>query len=292
MLQCFVKEKLPPEISRLDQPLLVYVSRVDDRQGIVPRVMHRHDDLIELILVYKGQGHFTIDGRQILVRAGDLIVYNSGITHDEGSDPDSTLGWYCAAFCQVQEPGLRPNALMPDDRRPVYTAGPAFDALFNLYELLFCQLAGEQPGHASIAHHLAQALLETGRQVIRLNGAVETSPGDDAPLALRLIAYLDSHYMESIRLQDLARIFRVSPFYLAHVFKSSFGYSPMQYRLRRRIGEAQSLLLSTDLAVTEIAAQVGYDNSSHFNRQFSKFVGLPPLKYRLKYLKTIQPDPF
>ena len=61
-------------------------------------------------------------------------------------------------------------------------------------------------------------------------------------------------------------------------------YSPLQYVLRRRIGEAQTLLITTDLPVTRIAAQVGYDNPSHFNAQFAKAVGMAPRTFRREYV--------
>ena len=49
---------------------------------------------------------------------------------------------------------------------------------------------------------------------------------------------------------------------------------------RRRIGEAQTLLVTTDLSITEVSARIGYDNISYFNNQFKKFTGLSPQSYR------------
>lgn len=62
------------------------------------------------------------------------------------------------------------------------------------------------------------------------------------------------------------------------------GYSPVQYLLRRRIGEAQTLLITTDLSITRIAEMVGYDTQSYFNLQFTKNVGMPPNKFRQNYI--------
>jgi AraC-like DNA-binding protein/quercetin dioxygenase-like cupin family protein len=292
MLQCFVKQPLPPEISRLEGPRLLYVSRIDEQQGALPRVMHSHADFIELILVFKGQGQFSIDGRQVAVRAGDLVVYNCDIIHDEDALPHTQLGWFCVAISHVNQPALPANTLVETGKRPVFTTGVSFDHLLHLYEMIFDQLSQERQDCLIVSHHLTQALLALCLQVIRNPGSIDVeSAGDaDEPLAHRVAAYLDTHYMEDLSLTDLGEVFRVSPYYLAHLFKAQLGYAPMQYRLRRRIGEAQSLLLSTDWPVTEIAARVGYDNPSHFNRQFSKFIGLPPRLYRRKYLKT-PPDP-
>ncbi len=62
----------------------------------------------------------------------------------------------------------------------------------------------------------------------------------------------------------------------------------MHYIVRRRIGEAQLLLVFTKKSITEIASEVGFDNLSHFNVQFKKYVGLSPLAYRKR---NILPDP-
>jgi AraC-like DNA-binding protein len=54
----------------------------------------------------------------------------------------------------------------------------------------------------------------------------------------------------------------------------------MQYIIRRRIGQAQSLLLNTGYSVTQIAAMVGYNNLNHFHCAFAKIVGMAPGRYR------------
>ena len=83
----------------------------------------------------------------------------------------------------------------------------------------------------------------------------------------------------------------ISPYYLSHVFKQMSGYSPVQYLLRRRIGEAQTLLITTDLPITRIAEMVGYDTQSYFNLQFTKNVGMPPNKFRQNYIVAEKDKP-
>ena len=93
--------------------------------------------------------------------------------------------------------------------------------------------------------------------------------------------------MEPITLQSMGEAMHISLYYLSHVFKEMSGYSPVQYLLRRRIGEAQTLLITTELSVTRIAEMVGYDSSSYFNLQFTKNVGMPPNKYRHNYIVSV-----
>ncbi len=72
---------------------------------------------------------------------------------------------------------------------------------------------------------------------------------------------------------------------LARVFKQSFGYTLTTYLIRRKIGEAQTFLLNSDLPIAEIAAQLGYPNQSYFSRLFTEHIGLSPLRYRKMYKK-------
>ena len=134
------------------------------------------------------------------------------------------------------------------------------------------------------------ALLRKVLTVVRENtGTAEESgisPEVDEPniLGHRVKKFIDQNYTQPITLQTIAEALNTSPYYISHVFKEMSGYSPMQYLLRRRIGEAQTLLITTDLPVTQIAGMVGYDTQSYFNLQFSKHVGMPPKKYRQNYI--------
>ncbi|NBH79892.1 AraC family transcriptional regulator [Clostridiaceae bacterium] len=92
--------------------------------------------------------------------------------------------------------------------------------------------------------------------------------------------YIEEHYHEPISIKDICRDLGLSESYVSHTFKDMLGYSPMQYALRCKIGEAQTLLISTDYSITEIARMVGFDAQSHFNQRFIKDVGISPSKFR------------
>ena len=72
----------------------------------------------------------------------------------------------------------------------------------------------------------------------------------------------------------------VSRFHFARSFKTTFGVSPRQYILRRRIERARDLLLSSDLPTTEIATLSGFGGPMQFATAFRKYVGLSPSQYR------------
>lgn len=280
MVQCFVKKEYQAPFGLLCMPRLFSVSRTDEKASAHPRVMHAHDDLVEVVLVRGGESRYYVGGTSYGARRGDLFIFNSGVVHDEPSGPDQPVATASLALGGLAVPGLRVNALIPEDAAPRCRLTEAQTVrLERLYDTLYDELtAGGDDG----AHHLLMAVLSLVQQ-FRETGA-DGCTADENAFARRIKAYIDAHFAEPFSLQQIADALHVSPYYLAHVCKEATGYSPLQYVLRRRIGEAQTLLITTDLPVTRIAAQVGYDNPSHFNAQFAKAVGMPPRAFRREYV--------
>ena len=280
MIQCFVKKEYEAPFDLTRPPRLFSVSRTDEKASAHPRVMHAHDDLVEIVLVRGGESRYFVGGTPYDARRGDLFIFNSRVVHDEPSGPDRPVATSSLALGGLAVPGLRENTLIPEDAAPVCRLSEQQTLrLERLYDVLYDELtAGNDDG----AHHLLMAILTLVEQFrAALAGG---SVADANAFARRIKDYIDRHFAEEFSLQQMADALHVSPYYLAHVCKEATGYSPLQYVLRRRIGEAQTLLITTDLPVTRIAAQVGYDNPSHFNAQFSKAVGMPPRTFRREYV--------
>jgi len=96
----------------------------------------------------------------------------------------------------------------------------------------------------------------------------------------RITGYLDDHIADDVGLTDLAAIVGMSTFHFCRAFKASTGEPPHRWRIARRIERARELLEHTDVPVTEIAAQVGYDDPTLLARAFRKALGVCPSEYR------------
>lgn len=284
-VQCFVKKAFQSMFVGENDPRLLYVSEIRPDASAHPRVMHAHEDFVEIILICSGSSEYLIHDKKYYIQPGDLLVYNAGVVHDEISGPDMEIGSYCVAIGGLHMPGLCANALLPDDAGYVFPTGQSFGDLRILFEMMFRNLASGEPRAEAFCHSLMHALLVKVLTVTDGVDAIAEKPVEEPPvLGRRIKEYIDRHYMEPITLQSMGEALHISPYYLSHVFKQMSGYSPVQYLLRRRIGEAQTLLITTDLSITRIAEMVGYDTQSYFNLQFTKNVGMPPNKYRQNYI--------
>lgn len=284
-VQCFVKRDVRPVFTGENQPRLLYVSEIRPDASAHPRVMHAHADAVELILICSGSSEYLIHDKKVVIKAGDLLVYNAGVVHDEVSGPDMEVGSYCVGVGGLHMPGLRENALISDEKGYVFPTGRYFEDMKELFVMMFRNLAAGEPHAELFCTSLLHALLVSVLTVTEGVGETRENPADEPHiLGSRIKDYIDRHYMEPITLQSMGEALRISPYYLSHVFKQMSGYSPVQYLLRRRIGEAQTLLITTELSVARIAEMVGYDSQSYFNLQFTKNVGMPPSRYRHNYI--------
>ena len=280
--QFYVKRDFRFLFTEDNMPQLLYITRVQPSDQAHPRVLHAHQDFVEVLLVCSGSGKFRIGETTYDIQAGDLLVYNSGVIHDEISSQEDAIDSYCVGVGGLRMPELRENALIPDDVPPVLHMGDEAEDLRQLYDMMYRYIAGDRSGCESVCHHLLLALL--CRVVQHASGTLPQPTVEADSLGRSIQEYIDQHYTESLTLQQIGNALHVSSYYLAHVFKESSGYAPMQYLLRRRIGEAQNLLLTTDWPIARIAEQVGFETQNYFNAQFSKIVGTPPRKYRQDFL--------
>jgi AraC-like DNA-binding protein len=98
--------------------------------------------------------------------------------------------------------------------------------------------------------------------------------------------FLDDSYATDVRLQDLARVACVSPFHLLRTFRQTFGITPHQYLIRRRIERAGELLHLSSSSVTDICFRVGFESPGSFSSLFRKWTGNSPIAYRNRVFLT------
>lgn len=98
--------------------------------------------------------------------------------------------------------------------------------------------------------------------------------------------YIESHFNETITLNQLAQEVGLHPNYLSVLFKKELGKNLSAYLTEMRIEVAQSLLSRTEYSYSQIANSLAFCSQSHFTKVFRTHTGITPKQYRMKYYDT------
>ena len=96
----------------------------------------------------------------------------------------------------------------------------------------------------------------------------------------RIRDYIRKNYQKRLSLDDIADEFFINRTYLSELFRERLGKNFVQYKNEVRIEQAKILLKDTQLPVSQIAAQCGFDNTSYFALVFRQITGLSPGQFR------------
>lgn len=97
--------------------------------------------------------------------------------------------------------------------------------------------------------------------------------------------YISENYSKNLSLKELSETFSITPNHLSKQFKKVTDVRLSDYINITRITQAEKLLINTDMSITQIAQQCGFNDSNYFAAVFKKLKGITPKKYALMYNK-------
>ena len=105
-------------------------------------------------------------------------------------------------------------------------------------------------------------------------------------IASRMKLYLDNNTSRRVTLEELAEVVHLDKSYIIRLFRQFYQETPISYHQKVRINRAKSMLLYTNLSVTEIASNTGFSSIHDFDRVFRKMDGAAPSVYRPRRIES------
>jgi len=266
---------------REDFPFELY--RVDRQHPKYQMAFHWHSNL-EMVRVLEGELSLTLDNRIHILRAGEIAFINSETVH--AATPNDSR-YQCIVFnlaflktgnalCD----GFIDNLLshssylteFPKDAEVISIVNRIFDELDNetlgapfkvigLYHLLLGKIQEKE----LFTSHLPLSSIQDEKKVVKLK---------------TVLKFIRENFDKDISLGDMSAVAGFSEKYFCKFFKDMTGTTPINYLLAYRIERAARKLLGSDLSVTQIAYDCGFNDLSYFIKTFKSFKKVSPKDYR------------
>jgi AraC-like DNA-binding protein len=256
---------------------------------------HVNSPFIRIYLVTEGGAHLRVQGEDIEMRPGYLYMIPAFTTHDYQAT--SAFGHY---YVHLYEETPANGILLEQWTLPFEVKAEPTDAL--LFQRLCAINVGlslteseQQQEEYVRPTDLTQTIRKNNQRpaYIRLESEgimlqilshfLEHSAHPRQTIDKRIenaIIYIRKHINQPIELSELAEHSRLSKTHFIRLFKQEVGSTPVQYINRKKIEQAQLLLLTGRMPVKTIAYSLAIDDDSYFSRMFKKTTGVTPQEYR------------
>ena len=238
--------------------------------------VHRHARLHQVLLIERGGGEATLDGRVYPLKPMHMVNVPVGVVHGFGFVPE-TQGWVLTIAAEVLDEAL----LAPEGLRAALSHAAVVRGtreIRTLMQQIFAEHAARRFGRAHVLRALSAALI--GLVARELAGVSAASGVADSELFRRFEALLEEHHLKRWSVADYARALSVTPTHLNRVTRAATGDTASHLILNRMIREARRNLVYTNLPVSTIAYALGFDDPAYFSRVYAAATGLSPRAFR------------
>ncbi len=252
---------------------------------------HRHD-YIEMIYMCSGNTLHLVNGREINLHQGELLLLSQSATHEvrSASRQDVAVNFiilpdFFSTTLSVlgeEETPLRRflvDCLCGRKSNPAYLHFQVAHVkpLQNLVENLIWALLMDTPNRRKVSQLTMSALF------LQLMGSVENlmTDGENEAAVFQVLRYVETEYTRG-SLTELAQLLHCDVCWLSREIKRKTGKTYTQIVQDKRLAQAAFLLKNTDRNISDISLAVGYENISYFHRIFFEAFGKSPRQYRMQ----------
>ena len=269
-----------------DDPFSIYHIANAKRSFQIP--IHWHDEF-EIIYVKSGFLTVSISGENYIGKPGDAFVVSPGNLHFMGSQTGNVD--YFTFLFPLKYISFRTDDILDDKLLEPLNSGhlmisPEIEDTVKeqCEQLVEIYGAKKEESQSKITAQIKTKiiLLQFILELWKKGFIVENDTSGKNTVEKEMVSYIQQNFTGKILLKEFGEQFHLSEKYISRYFKEHFHITISQYVTYLRLEHAKQLLQDTDIPVTEVAMQSGYQNVSYFIRSFKKTYGMSPLKYRNK----------
>ena len=245
-------------------------------------ICHWHNDF-EIIRIISGHMHYYIDGKEVLLNTDDILLVNSERMHYGYGNTNAD----CHFVCYLINPMLlacNNSFLYEKIIQPIIHCGithwildnqyPAHQSALSLLDTIFTINNDKTNCYEFQTVHLFHSFIyefyTTASFVI--DGSATSV---DQTLLRKMILYIHQNYKYDIQIEDIANSINVSRTTCCKLFRT-ISSTPIQFLNQYRLELAYNLIIRSEMNITTIAHEVGFNDSGYFTRRFKLKYGISP----------------
>ncbi len=250
-------------------------------------VCHWHDDL-EIILILSGEMNDYINGETLLLQKGDALLINSRAMHYGYSHQNHDCEFICILFhpsLLSANRNLFENHISPflfssnithlklnsDDH------DLTIKQIHHIYEKKQEQDFFYELDIIGLIYSLTASILRISKDDHITD---VQSPSNDIIMLRRMVSYIQENYNTSISLDDIAASANICKSKCCSLFQKEIQMTPFGFLNDYRLKRSVEMLKTTELPITTIAINCGFNNSSYFSKLFFRTYQCTPREYR------------
>lgn len=226
----------------------------------------------QFLFTSSGRGTLLVHGNEYPQKEGSVFYLAPGIPHEYFPENGNWVtNWLVFR-------GESAGTLMKNMGFDGFRYSESFDAenCARIFKRIFSAASDPINGGENASMLVYEYVLAMRRSMFSQNRERTAVNG----IAAAAIVYIDRNYMLDISDEALASLSGVTVQHFCRVFKAETSMRPLEYIARRRLSEAKSLLVNTDMEIGEIGRKVGYPDRNYFSIVFRRFEGVSPREYR------------
>lgn len=230
---------------------------------------------VEVVYVLEGVLSAVLDGEEIEVRAGQVLINSSFVIHKYETKRASRA--IIGIIPLSLTPGVQLALSRKTFRHPIYIEEPGRREICALLHLL-ARYGGAGPAASAYCNGLGQAVLAL---LIERVGLAQSHRSERTRWVREVLNYLEANYAAKVTVEAAAAQFGYSKSRFSHLFNEQVGMTFSSYMGALRSHRAAQLMAENPrLSLLDIALQTGFDCPRTFYRAFKRAFGVTPSQYR------------
>ncbi len=256
--------------------------KIDVTPGKVRTGTHTMEGVCGIVIPIHGQAIYRVGGKEYVLERGKILFAGENLSLDKKVLGDQPWSYYLIHYHPRSQETQRSM------HHPLYKE----HFVVNLCERNMLRILHEV--QVLTQSNMDQTLLSRLKSKHALLGIIVSVLeyglcyhwDSDQEKLKQVQKYIQSHYTETIVVENLSAMVGMEPKPFYYLFKKHLGISPKQYLTQYRMERSKEMLAENNTTVSDVARMVGYEDVFHFSRIFKKYVGMAPKHFREQLGKT------